>query len=834
MTVESLTQDIAYAMRGVRRKPGFAVAVAMTLALGIGANAAMFGIIDRLLFRPPAGIRDAESTHRVYLTQTYRGNARTIGVMQYARFIDLATRTRSFDQVAAFSIRNIAIGVGEAAREMRVAAVSASFFAFFDARPAIGRYFGEDEDRPPDGSPVVVLSHAMWQTHYGGQSDVIGSTLQIGPVVYTVIGVAPGRFVGLWDDRPPVAFIPITSYAAGTGFRGERSWWTTYGWSWLQMMARRKPSVTIERANADLTYAFNQSLDNQRIEQPSMPAKTAMRARAIAGSILLERGPNASSVTRVATWVGGVSVVVLLIACANVASLLLARALARRREIALRLALGVSQARLASQLLSEGVVLALLGGVLGLVVAQLGGDALRAGLLGDSEAASGLRDPRTILFAVAAALTVGLITSLAPLLQATRANLSADLKAGTREGTYTRSRARVALLVVQTALSVVLLVGAGLFVRSLGNVLAVRLGYDVEPVLLVELQTRGTTLDDAATMALRQRLLDAAKAIPGVENASLQNAVPFYSTRSRSLHVDGIDTVAKLGSFDLNAVSPEYFVTMGTRIIRGRGIRDEDRASAPRVVVVSEAMGNTLWPSKDAIGQCLKIGTGGGRETFDARNVPCTYVVGIAENIKSQSLGSDPGYYYYLPAAQFNPTHGGLFVRARSDGNAIRETVRRTLQRLMPGAAYVTITPFEDIVGSQQRSWQLGATMFLAFGALALALAAVGLYSVIAYSVTQRTHEIGLRIALGARSMNVARLVVTDGLRMTTIGVVIGGAAALWARRWIEPLLFNVSPADPAIFAVVGVTLIVVAIAASWVPARRATRVDPNVALRAD
>ena len=220
MTVEILTRDIAYAMRGIRRKPGFAVAVATTLALGVGANAAMFGIVDRLLFRPPAKIRDAESAHRIYLTQTYRGNARTVGVMQYARFDDLARSTRSFDHLAAFSIRNLAIGVGEAAREMRVAAVSASFFEFFDAPPAIGRYFAADEDRPPDGSPVAVLSHGMWQTQYGGEADIIGSTLQIGPLVYTVIGVAPRGFVGLWDDRPPVAFIPITRYAAGTGFQG--------------------------------------------------------------------------------------------------------------------------------------------------------------------------------------------------------------------------------------------------------------------------------------------------------------------------------------------------------------------------------------------------------------------------------------------------------------------------------------------------------------------------------------------------------------------------------------------------------------------------------------
>jgi predicted permease len=834
MILASLKQDIAYAMRGVRRKPGFALAIVTTLALGIGANATMFGIVDRLLFRTPPGLREPERVHRVYFTQTYRGKERTTPTTHYARFLDLAASTSSFDHVAAFTRRKMAIGVGEAAREMRVGAVSASFFAFFDGRPVLGRYFGPDEDRPPTGSPVVVLSHAMWQTHYAGRTDAVGSTLQIGPTVYTVIGVAPRGFVGLWDDLPPVAFIPITSYAAGTGFEGSRSWWTTYGWSWHEVMARRKPSVTVDQASADLTIAFTRSLDNQRIEQPTMPAATSIRARAIAGPILVERGPNASAVARVATWVGGVSTIVLLIACANVASLLLARALVRRREIAMRLALGVSRMRLTSQLLAESIVLALLGGVMGLVVAHAGGTVLRTGLLGDSEAASALQDPRTIAFAFGAALVVGLLTSLAPLLQASRVDLAADLKSGTRAGTSTRSRARVALLVLQAALSVVLLVGAGLFVRSFANVLAVRLGYDPDRVLLVDLQLRGLQLESAEMMALRQRLLAAAKAIPGVQGATLQNAVPFYSTRSRSLHVDGIDTVSRLGSFDLNAVSPDYFATMGTRVIRGRGIREEDAANAPRVAVVSEAMGKALWPGKDPIGQCMKVGTGGGRDTFDASTVPCTSVVGVAENIKSQRLGDEPGYYYYLPAAQFSPTHGGLFVRAGGDAVVVKETVRRTLQRLMPGASYVTITPLEEIVGGQRRSWKLGASLFVAFGGLALALAAIGLYSVIAYDVTQRTREIGVRIALGARTVNVATLFVTDGLRMTMLGIVVGGTAALWARHWVEPLLFNVSPSDPATFALVSATLIVVAVVASWIPARRAARVDPNVALRAD
>src|SRR5688572_30184736 len=403
----------------------------------------MFGIVDRLLFRPPALLKDPGTAHRVYLSQTYRGRERTTPTMQYARFVDFAASTTSFDRVAAHSYRTLAVGAGDAAREMRIGTVSASFFAFFDAPPAIGRYFTDDEDRPPNGSPVVVLSHAMWQSHYGGRDDALGSTLQIGPTVHTIVGVAAPGLVGLWADHPPAAFIPITSYAAGTDFESKnRTWFTTYGWSWMSMIARRKPSVTIEQANADLTNAFNLSLDNQRIEQPDMPPKTAIAARALAGSILEQRGPNVSPVTKVATWVGGVSIIVLLIACANVANLLLARALGRRREIALRLALGVSRGRLLSQLLTESLVLAVLGGAVGVVVAHAGGAALRSGLLETIEAAGGLRDPRTVVFAIAAAIAVGLLTGLAPVLQATRANLTADLKSGTREGTHTRSRDR--------------------------------------------------------------------------------------------------------------------------------------------------------------------------------------------------------------------------------------------------------------------------------------------------------------------------------------------------------------------------------------------------------
>jgi len=334
---------------------------------------------------------------------------------------------------------------------------------------------------------------------------------------------------------------------------------------------------------------------------------------------------------------------------------------------------------------------------------------------------------------------------------------------------------------------------------------------------------------------LRRRLLDAAKATAGVENASLQWAVPFWSTRSMGLSVEGIDTVSRLGSFDFNAVSADYFKTLGTRILRGRGITDRDTPNAPAVVVVSEAMGKVLWPGKDPIGQCMKMNPRtGGRDAFDARTFPCTTVVGIAENIKEQSLAADPGFYYYVPIAQYRPAGGGLFVRTRGDARLAREAVRVRLQRDMPGASYVAITPLSDIIGARTRSWQLGATMFAAFGGLAMVLAAIGLYSVIAYNVAQRTHELGVRRALGGQAADIARLVVTDGLRLAGAGVVIGAGVALWAGGLIQPLLFDVSSNDPLVFLGVAATLLVVAVAASWVPARRASRVDANVALRTD
>jgi putative ABC transport system permease protein len=817
-------QDLRYAMRGLRASPGFAAAVIVTLALGIGANAAMFGIIDRLMFRPPAYLHAPELVHRVYLSRIVRGSERTDSRTEYTRYLDFRKYTSAFDQIVAFGQRPIAVGLGDEAREVPVGTVSAGFWSLFEARPALGRFFAPDEDVPPAGSPVAVISDAYWRTRFAGARDIIGKSLWVGTLRYTIIGVAPVGFSGIDPDRPAAIWIPITSFAGSGGLRD--SYYRNYDWSWLQMLARRKAGITEAAATADLTNAYLRSWNAERALDGVLAAPEAARPRAAAGSLFESRGPSASAVGKVAVWLGGVTAIVLLIACANVANLMLARALRRRREIALRLALGVSRGRLLSQLLTEGLLLALFGGVAGLVVAQLGGSLVRARFLPDSPTTNVLYDGRTLLFAAATAVFVGLVTGLAPMLRASRGDLTDSLKAGSREGTYQRSRARTALLLFQGALSVVLLVGAGLFVRSLQNVRALRLGYDPDPVMIADVELRGTKLERQQTEALTRSMLEAAKAMPAVEHAAYGVSIPFWSTYAISISVPGIDSVRKLGQFTLQAATPEYFATMGTRIIRGRAFGPEDdHANVPRVIVVSESMARKLWPGEDALGKCVHV---------RADTIPCATVIGIAEDIKQNSLTRAEGLNYYVPITQFATDDRTLFIRTRGAAARQVEPVRRALQTLLPGAAYVTLTPMREIVGGPMQSWEVGATMFLAFGVLALLVAGVGLYSVVAYTVAQRTQELGVRIALGARSADVVRLVVGQGVRFAAAGIAIGGAIAYWAGRFIGPLLFDVSPRDPVVYGVVAVVLLAVAVVATVVPARRATRVDPVLAMRGD
>ena len=826
--LDALRDDLRYAVRQLRRSPGFSAALALTFALGIGANATMFEILDRLLFRPPAFMPDASRVGRVYLRSPRRdGTERIDNNISYLRYTELRDHTRAFAQTAAvYQDDQRVIGMGNAAEAVSLGLVSASFWSMFDAPPAIGRYFTADEDRPPRGTNVVVLGYGYWQSRLGGDPKVIGRPLRVEGKMYTVIGVAPKGFHGIWATAT-AAYAPIT--AGGFDMLGNERYHLGHGMMWLEMIARLKPDATPEVANAELTRAFRQSQVDAAAASTSGSSPVTPQILAVTRSefapLPMDRGPKRSASAKVATWLAGVAVIVLLIACANVANLLIARGIRRRREIAVRVALGVGRGRLVAQLLTESVVIAVLGGVLGLALAHWRGGAIRRVLLPDVDwSFVPIFDPRVMLFTTGVVLFTGFLTGLAPAVHAVRADVNASLKAGEREGGGNRSRLRSGLLVAQAALSVVLLVGAALFVRSLHNVQKLDLGWDPDRLLHVRLELRGTGVTDEQERAIMQRALDRVRAMPGVSSASTLVSVPFWITWSDDVFVPGMDSSEHQRTYVINPVGDDYFRTMGTRLLRGRAVGSSDPRDGRKVAVISEAMGKLLWKRKDPIGQCFRIG---------ADTAPCNEVVGIAENMKFGDLGDDESMQVYLPASQSRTT-GGIVVRTPGDPRAIAQPLRRDVQPLLPGMGYASVKPLASVLDSVVRQWRLGATMFTIFGALALLLAAVGLYGVIAYDVAQRMREMGVRVALGAQAADIRRLVLWQGIRVTALGVTLGAIVAFATVRYVEKLLFDTPAHDPVAFGAAVGTILLVAVVASLIPARRATRVDPVVALRTE
>jgi predicted permease len=583
--------------------------------------------------------------------------------------------------------------------------------------------------------------------------------------------------------------------------------------------------VTVAAATADFTNAYRSSLEAQRPTEPpgGLARADSLRARAELAPILQERGPRRSQEATVAVWLVGVSVLVLLMAGANVANLLVARAIRRRREIAVRLAVGVSRGRLLTQLLSESTLLAIGGGAVGVLVAQWGGGLLRGTLLPNVEWTSVAVDVRVIAVTVVLALVTGLITGLAPLRQLTKADVVSDLRTGGRGVSLRGSRMRQSLLVLQGAISVVLLIGAGLFVRSFNNVRSLDLGFQPDHILVAELSARGTPIDSARRLDLMEQLRQRALTVPGVQQAAHTVTIPFSLEWNQHIFVPGIDSASLRDLFNVNPVGPGYFETMGIPVARGREITDADRAGGQPVAVLSQAAVRRIWPSEDPLGKCVKLEATG----------TCFVVVGISGDVR---LGFDdrPVQQIYLAGTQNYTPDSRLFIRTRGDAALQVEAVRRALQQVAPGFAYVSATALDAVVAPEMRSWRLGATMFTIFGLLALLVAAIGLYSVVAYDVSQRTRELGVRVALGASAGAVLRLVVGEGLRVVVVGLALGAAVAISLAAKVSPLLYKVSPKDPMTYGGVIGVLIVVAVVASLVPALRASRVDPNVALRAD
>jgi predicted permease len=824
--VESLALDVRYAIRGLRARPAFAFGVALTLALGIGANAAMFGIVDRLLLRSPAYVTDVGRVHRVYFAQVYRGAESAQRYMSIGEYLDLMRETSSFQTMAAWATQRRPVGDGVSTKELFVSGGSAAYFDLFDARPVLGRGFTASEDRLPTGTPVAVLGYTYWQVAFGGSRDVVGQTLRVGATPFTIVGVAPKDFTGMDSDVVPAVYVPLSAFAWDSRPEDHVA---DYHWHFLQLVAKRKLDVAVAAATDDLSAALNRSWIKRGRSDAD---RVASKPRAILGPLQVERGPLARPDSQVAAWVGGVAAIVLLIACANVASLLLARAVTRGREIAMRLALGVSFARLTRQLFVEGALLASVGGAGALLVAQGIGALVSARMLSADAPPPALADPRTVAIILLTTALAAIIVGVTPVLYARRTNLVQALGGGNRHTDTRASRARAWLLAAQLSLSVALLIGAGLFVRSFQQARGLHLGYDVDPIVVVSEHRRGPQSSPGeAWHGVEARLTEAAARLPGAVAASPATSVPFWGFEGRGLSTDAksADDTDALGNFLLQASTPDYFRTMGTRIVRGRGLAPTDRADSPQVVVVSDAMGKALWSGQDPIGRCLYIHGGSNRG-------PCRTVVGVAEDAHAQALEDLREFMYYVPIAQYpqiDPT-GTVLVRVSGHAQDFVETVRLGLQPLMPGDGYVTVVPFSDMLAAPMRSWRLGATMFVAFGVLALIVASVGLYSVVAYGVAQRTREIAIRLALGATRQSVLSLVLRGGLKPVVASVATGCAVALAAARWMAPLLFHVSPRDPFVYAVVTGALIVVAVIAMCLPARAATRVDPNSVLRAE
>jgi putative ABC transport system permease protein len=829
--LENVLQDIRYGVRGLLHAPGFTLTVILTLGLGIGANAAMFAVIDRLMFRPFPHMRDPGSVHRVYVQTTINGRRNPNATIPYARYLDLIGQAQSFSQHATVSEWRLGVGVGEQARIQKVAGVSASFFSFFNLRGVQGRLFTDVEDQRPMGSLVAVLTHEYWQAVLGSR-PVLGERLRVGKFDYTIIGILPPGFMGTVQGRPPHIFIPITTVPANLNPWQRDVYAHQYSWDWMEIIVRRKEGVSVAAANTELTQAYIRSRNSQRASNPRVLPDSLAHPRAMVAPLRNGAGPAPGPESRVLKWVSGVAGIVLLIACANVANIMLTRVLRRRREIAVRLALGVSRSRLLGQFVIEAMLLALVGVVVGLAFAQWGGSAIRALLLPEGSTLNLGTDWRTIGVAGVCAIVAALLSTIGPAVLAARSELTPSLKSGVREGSHRRSTLQTALLVTQGALSVALLIGAGLFVRSLGRVRDIPLGFDVSRVVDVYPDFRDANLETSVEDAAIRQLLAAAQSIPGTAGAARANSALFRTSTAR-LRVAGIDSVEQLGRFNFQVVSPEYFDVVQTRILRGRGFSSIDAPHAPRVAIVSQAMAQALWPGREPLGQCMEV-------TWEAAaNVPyapCTTVVGVAEDAAYQALTDEQRFVYYLNVEQ---VPGGwarqILVRLKGEPTATEiERVQSALQRVMPGDGLVILRKLQDVIDDQSRSWRLGSTLFVAFGGLALVVAAVGLYGVIGYTIAQRMHELGMRIALGARTGHILRLVLGQGIWFAAAGAAFGLAIALFASRFIEPLLYKQSARDPLVYFGVAGTMILVGLIASAAPALRAIRADPNRALRSE
>ena len=818
--LDRLRQDVSYALRGIRRAPGFAIGVALTLGLGIGVNGAVFSLIDRIFLQPPAGVAHPDQLRRIYKDLRSDGSPTRLVLPELA-YPQLRAFRGALDStmgLGAYSPPDsVAVRDGNARIPAIRSLINTEYFDVLGIRPAAGRFFGASEADVAVPTPVAVISNAFWHRAFDARRDVIGRHVRIGSFELTIVGIAPPDFSGVDLDAVDI-WAPASLYEGGGG--GGGPWYDTFG-ARFRVVMRTNGASFEERV---LTVGTNAV---RPIEMKGMEYDPTVSLRA--GPLIEARGPGAQPAeVTVATRVAGVALMVLIIACANVTNLFLLRAARRRREIGIRQALGVTRTRLAQQFIVESVLLALLGGGVALLFSMWAGLALRRLVLPSIHWATGAVDARTATFIAVVAVLVGLIAGFIAFAQPATREVTTVLRNASTKG-FRGSRFQSSLVVVQSALCLVLLIGAGLFIRSLNGVEAIGVGYDPSNQIFIR-----PTFDDAASRAtsLREALADAAvrlRAMPEVEAVALTSVPPLQGASYRSIYLRGRDSLPQLPEDygpSIVAVSPDFFKASGLPIRNGREFLDSDQPSSQPVAIIGESLGKLYWPGESAIGKCIM---------FPKRDGPCHVIVGIAADAHRRRIIEPTVGQVYFPLTQSPDAPRDLIIRARDGHTAsVIRSATATLRTVVPTMTDVRARTFASVIEPQLRPWRLGVTLFSALGGLALIVAAVGLYSVVAYGVSQRVHEMGIRIALGARGSDVVRLVLTGGMKAVIVGIAVGVAVALALGRLVASLLYGIAPNNASVLFSAAAVLGAIAAAACLIPAWRAGRVDPATSLRAE
>ena len=820
--MERLWKDIRFALRTFRRSPAFAAAAVVSLALGIGVNTAIFTLINTL-FLNPLPVERASELVAVYTTDArnvspFGGNVLQTSFPNYQDYRDSNT---VFTGLAAYSFPlGVGATIGAAPEQLFCELVSGNYFQVLGVRATRGRVFGPDDDQVPGAAPVLVISHNVWQRRFGGSDDVIGRTVPINGTPFTIIGVAPAGFHGVNSLFGPDGWAPSMMHAQILPSQ-LRGWMTERRALVFTLAGRLKPDTTIDQARANLT-TIAKSLE-ETYPAPNGGRSTAVRPLTEATIFPGVRDGLVAGTAVLMAIVG----LVLLIACANVANLLLARATGRRSEIAVRLALGASRKRLVRQLMTESLLLGVISGAVGLVVAVWTRNliwATRPPFFAQNFVDPHL-DARVLLFAIAVSIVTGLIFGLVPALASSRTDVVTAIKDQSRAAGRPRRRFGLGnmLIVGQVALSLVALITAALFLRSSRTASQIDPGFDIDQVgvMLVTPGQAGYEVNRAQQFF--QDVSARVSAIPGVRHVSWAVNLPLFGSGSRSVYIEGReqDKQASGVLMPANAVDVDYFETTGIAILQGRGFTEADRTGSMPVAVINDTMARRYWPNESAIGKRFRYYT----------EPAYREIVGVAETVKYVTLGEAPRPATYFPLRQSQNDAMVLHVRAAGDVASLLAPVQREIRQIDANVPIQNPQSVRDVIDQSLWTVKLSAGLLGVFGILALALACVGLYGVMAYSVAQRTQEIGLRMALGAGPGQVLRLVLKQGLVLVGAGVVLGVAGAFGVSQLIQSLLYG-SAHDPISYLGASAALVVVAAIASFLPALRASRVDPLVALR--